>query len=185
MLKARRCYTICLFLVAAAFLLTPIAHGEDYKGFLKLNPDECVRLDKKIVLQLPNEWHKYADFVKICGLTQKKGQPAKVSIISVWAHDYYATLPAGTLWEDLPRPLIVDSGYHEIGLLREVYPADPPRDLDVHYGRWGAGMPTEIRVDVHNPAVEGNYFYAPLTWNKKSNRYEMESKEIRYGIRRR
>ena len=183
--KARRCYTICLFLVATAFLFISVARSESYKGFLKLNPDECVPLDKKVVDQLPADWHKYGDFVKICGLPQKKGQPAKVSIISVWAHDYYATLPAGTLWENLPRPLIVDSSYREIGLLREVYPADPPRDLYVHYGRWEAGLPTEIRVDVHNPAVDGDYFYAPLKWNKKSGRYEMKSKEVTYGIRRR
>ena len=185
MLKARRRYTISLFLTVAAFLLTSNVHGEGYKGFLKLNPDECVPLEKKVVLQLPAEWHKYGDFVKICGLAQKKGQPAKVSIISVWAHDYYATLPAGTLWEDLPRPLIVDSSYRELGLLREVYPAEPPRDLDVHYGRWEAGMPTEIRVDVHNPAVDGNYFYTPLKWNEQNGRYEMKSKGVTHGVRQR
>jgi hypothetical protein len=153
-------------------------HGAGYQGFSLLSPDECDPLDKNIVLKLPAEWHKYAGFTRICELKQKKGSPAKVLIISVWAHDYYATLPKGTLWEDLPRPIIVDNTCHQIGMLPEVYPADPPRDLDVYFGRWGSGIPTEIRVDAHNPALDGNYFYAPLRWNKKSGCYEMKSKEV-------
>src|SRR5512135_3703092 len=153
MLKARRCYTICLFLVAAAFLFPLNVHGEGYKGFLLLNPDECVPLDKKVVLQLPAEWHKYGDFVKICGLTEKKGQPAKVSIISVWAEEYYDTLPSDAMWEKFPLPLIVDERFRKIGKLPELYPMDQPRELDVYYGKWQSGVPAEIRVDVYNPAV--------------------------------
>ncbi|HME42795.1 MAG TPA: hypothetical protein VKF36_06895 [Syntrophorhabdales bacterium] len=185
MLKAHRCYAICLFLMVAAFLLTSNVHCEGYKGFLKLNPDECVPLDKKIVLQLSAEWHKYADFVKICALTQKKGQPAKGSIISVWVEEYYGTLPSDAMWEKFPLPLIVDDHFQKIGQLPELYPMDQPRELDVYYGKWQLGMPTEIMVDVHNPAVSGDYYYDSLIWNKDRGTYEMKSEGERYGRRKR
>lgn len=185
MLKARRCYTICLFLVAATFLFTLNVHGEGYKGFLKLNPDECVPLDKKVVLQLPTEWHRYGDFVKICGLTQKKGQPAKVSIVSIWADDFYDAQPAGAKWGNFPRPLIVDAGYRQLGQLPELYPTHQESELSVYYGKWRSGTPEEIRIDVYNPAVDGDYYYAPFMWNTKQGRYEMKKggNERTYGRR--
>lgn len=184
MRSTRRGCTICLFLVAAAFLLTPPAHGEGYKGFLKLNPDECAPLEKKVVLQLPAEWHKYAAFVKICDLTQKKGQPAKVSIISVWAEDFYVAQPAGATWREFPRPLIVDDRFRKIGQLPELYPMDQPREPDVYYGKWQSDIPTEIRVDVYNPAVSRDYYYAPLIWNKDKEGYQMKTEERTYGKQR-
>jgi hypothetical protein len=174
MLNVRRGYTICLFLVAAVFLLTPCVHGKGYKGFLLLNPDECVPLDEKVVLQLPVEWHKYSDFIKICGLTQKKGQPAKVSIISVWADDCHEAQPAGAEWEEFPRPIVVDTSYRQLGQLPELYPTHQESELSVYYGKWRSGTPEEIRVDVHNPAVDGDYYYAPLVWNGKQGRYEIK-----------
>ena len=184
MLNIRRGYTICLFLVAAAFLLTPNAYGKGYKGFLLLNPDECVPADKKVLLQLPAEWHKYGDFVKICGLTQKKGQPAKVSILSVWADDFYEAQSPDPVWEDFPLPLIVNNSFHQVGQLPEIYPSNPPHWLNVHYGKWQSGIPTEIRVDVENPAVTGDYYYAPLLWNKDKEKYQMKSEERTYGRQR-
>jgi hypothetical protein len=62
---------------------------------------------------------------------------------------------------------------------------DQPRELDVYFGKWQSGMLTEIRVDVYNPAVTGDYYYAPLIWNKNSGVYEMKSgeKEKTYGHR--
>lgn len=184
MLKARRWYAICLFLLVALFVLTPSVHGQDYKGFSLLNPDECALLDKKVVLQLPAEWHRYGDFVKICGLAQNKGQPAKVSIISVWADDYYETQSPTPMWENFPLPLIVNSTFHPVGRLPEVYPSNPPHWLKVYYGKWQSDIPAEIRVDVENPAVTGDYYYDPLIWNKDKDGYKMKSEERTYGGRR-
>jgi hypothetical protein len=184
MLKAPRCCIVSLFLFVALLMLTPSTYGKGYKGFLLLNPDECVALDNKIVLQLPAEWHKYGDFIKICGLTQKKGQPAKVSIISIWVENYYDTLPSDAMWEKFPRPLIVDDRFRKIGQLPELYPMDQPRELDVYYGKWQSGIPTEIRVDVYNPAVSGDYYYDPLTWSKDKETYQMKSEERTYGRHR-
>ena len=177
MLNGRRCYTTCLFLLVTLFVLTPSVHGKGYKGFLLVNPDECVPLDKKVVLQLPAEWHKYSDFVKICGLTPKKGQSAKVSVISIWADDYYETQPASAKWEEFPRPLIVDRSYRQLGQLPELYPTHQESELSVYYGRWRSGIPEEIKIDVYSPAVGGDYYYAPFVWNSSQRRYEMKMGE--------
>ena len=183
MLKARPRCIISSCTVVALLMLAANVHGQGYKGFTLLNPDECVRLDKKAVLQLPVEWHKYGDFTKICALTQTKGQPAKVSIISVWVEEYYDTVPSDAPWEKFPLPLIVDDHFQKIGKLPEIYPMDQPRELDVYYGKWQSDMPTEIMVDVYNPAVSGNYYYDPLIWNTAKGTYGMKSEEAKYGSR--
>jgi hypothetical protein len=181
----RSCSIWLLILVSILFAIGSTAYGKGYKGFQLLNPDHCVALDKKIVLQLPAEWHKYGDFVKICGLKQEKSQTAKISIISIWVQDYFGTLASNAAWEKFPLPLIVDEGYRQAGHLPELYPMDQPRELDVYVGKWQSGVPTEIRVDVYNPAVTGDYYYAPLVWSKKNEAYEMRSgkKERTYGHR--
>jgi hypothetical protein len=185
-MKSLRCFTIwLLFLVSIPFFgVTSTTYGEGYKGFQLLNPDKCVPLDKKALLQLSAEWQKYGDFVKICGLSQKKGQTAKVSIISVWADEFYEAQSPNPVWEPFPKPIIVDQASREIGRLPEVYPSDPPRWLSVYYGKWKSAIPTELRLDVENPAVEGNYYYGPLVWIENRERYEMKGKEVKYGIRR-
>jgi len=179
-------WTVCLLIILSIVLASnSTTFGKGYKGFQLLNPDDCVPLDKKTVLQLPAEWHKHADFVKICELKQKNGQTAKVSIISVWVQDYYQTLPSDAPWEKFPLPLILNERFLQIGRLPELYPMDQPRELDVYFGKWKSGLPTEIMVDVYNPAVGGDYYYAPLIWSKTGNVYEMKSgkKERTYGHR--
>ncbi len=174
---------ILLFLAMFSMTVSANCLANGYRGFKLLNPDECTPLDKKTVMQLPEEWHKYSDCIKICELKRKKSTNARVSIISIWAHDYYKKLPADAPWERFPRPLIVDDRIRKIGELPKLYPFDQPCDLDVYYGRWRSGMPGEIRIDVLNPAVEGDFYYEPLIWNEKTGSYEMKSKEAKYGRR--
>lgn len=179
-----RRYVVSLFVFFFALAFVSSAHSEGYRNFLLLNPDDCVPLDKKVVMQLPAEWHKYAGFVKICGLKRKEDREASVSIISVWAHDYYDSLPEGALWKDFPLPLIIDKAFLRIGELPELYPTGDIITVNLYYGKWRGHIPTEIMVDVINPAVEGNYFYAPLVWNKQNRVYQMKKgKGITYGSR--
>jgi hypothetical protein len=183
MSDARRGLVICLFFLALLVARASSACGNGYPGFSFLDANDCVPLDRKAVLQLPVEWHKYADFTKICGLNQKKGQPAKVSIISIWADDYYETRPSDAVWEKFPPPLIVDQARQRMGQLPELYPTHQASELRVYYGKWQSGMPAEIRIDVYSPAVEGDYYFAPMIWNKDKGFYEMRSKKRMYGIR--
>jgi len=186
MLKIGRYFASLLLFLSMSSVLVSNSYGKGYKGFKLLNPDECSQLDKKVVSQLPVEWHKYADFVKICKLKEKGNTDAKVSIISIWINDYYdTTVPTGAphIWENFPLTLIVDSNLHIIGKLPEIYPMNDITSPDVYYGKWKSGIPTEIRIDVNNPAVEGDYYYSPLIWDIKSLNYKMKSKEVTYGRR--
>jgi hypothetical protein len=186
MFRLCRCCVVPLFVLFLFFAVVSNVYSADQRDFLLLNPDDCAPLDKKVVMQLPAEWHKYADFVKICGLKRKGDREASVSIISVWAHDYYDSLPAGSLWKDFPFPLIINKDFRRLGELPELYPTGDIATINLYCGKWQGYMPTEIRVDVINPAVEGNYFYAPLVWNKQNSTYRMKKtngKEITYGSR--
>jgi hypothetical protein len=40
-----------------------------------------------------------------------------------------------------------------------------------------------IRIDVYNPTVSGDYYYAPLIWNEKDGQYHMKTKESKSGKR--
>jgi len=174
---------IWLFFLFFTCILTTNAYAKGYQGFSLLQEKDCVPLDKKAILQLPAEWHKYADFVKVCKMKEKKTSTEKVSFASIWANDYYKTQPPHAQWENFPRPLIVDKDFRHLGQLPELFPLDWITYLYVYYGKWKPGMPGEIRIDVHNPAVEGDYYYAPLTWNEKSGCYETKSTEVIYGRR--
>ena len=183
MLRRRERYIVPLFVFFLALSFVSNVHSKGYRNFLLLNPDDCAPLGKNVVMQLPAEWHKYAKFVKICELKEKKARVAKVSIVSIWADDYYDARPPGAMWENFPLPLIVDHDYRQLGQLPELYPTHQESELNLYYGKWQSGMPTEIRIDVRNPAVGGDYYYAPLIWNKTTGRYEMKSKEITHGVR--
>ena len=181
-----RRFIVPLFVFFFAFVLVLDVNSEGYRDFLLLNPDSCAPLDEKVVAQLPVEWHTYAGFVKVCGLKRKEDREAEVSIISMWARDYYDSLPKGTLWRGFPLPLIVDKEFRRLGQLPELYPYGDIVRVKVYYGKWHSGIPTELRVDVINPAVEGNYFYAPLIFNKQDRIYQMKKtngKEMTYGNR--
>lgn len=171
-------------ILIAAFLIMSLScnlFAAGYAGFTKLNEKDCVVLDDDHVHKLPSTWHKYKGFIKSCGL-QKKAEKAKVFIISVWGHEY---LDANNLdmWEEFPLPVIVDDQWNQVGSFPELYPSELECDLKVYYGNWKMGIPKEIRIDVSNPTVSGDYYYAPLRWNPNSMMYIMKDTEEKYGKR--
>lgn len=180
MLRTVRLNALCIFFLffAVAFASNVSAAGN--KDFLLLKPDDCVSLEKGAVLQLPDSWHEYEGFIKICSLKTRNARVAKVSVIAIWVKDYYDSLPPGAPWEEFPLPLIVDRHFRPVGKLPELYPVHPPRELEVSYGKFQSGAPTEIRIHVHNPATSGDYDYAPLIWNRKHHVFERKK-----GVRER
>jgi hypothetical protein len=175
-----RCTLFVMLLVLALFS-NSFAAG--YPGFRELNDEECVVLDEKDIQKLPPAWHKYKGFVKICGLKKNKTAKANISIISIWANDYLDSQKK-TSWEDFPRTVIVDDHFNQLGTLPELYPMDSPSEPIIYYGRWKKGIPTAIRIDVYNPAVSGDYYYAPLIWNEKTKKYYMKETESVSGKRK-
>ena len=174
---------ILLFLLFWSYIVTTNVHANDYPGFLSLNSNKCSSLDKDAVLKLPTEWHKYGDFAKICGLKAKKTKTAKIFIVSIWVLDYYKDKSPEALWEKFPLPIIVKKDFKQIGQLPRIYPMDHVVESFVYYGKWKSGFPHEIRVDVFNPTLTGNYYFRPLIWNNRVGSYEMKSEEPIYGKR--
>lgn len=175
---------ICSFILVVA----SISHSYGYNGYLKLAPDTCVPLEEDVIIsKLPAYWHKYSSFIKICKLKQRAATTAPVSIISIWVLEYYDTRfppPATHISESFPLPIVVNDKLRPIGQLPQQYPDDPPRELDIYYRETLVGIPSDVLIDVYNPAVNGDYYYAPLKWNPKSERYEMKDMETKYGKRR-
>jgi len=174
---------ILILFSALSFACTTSVHGDVYPGFLLLNSSKCSPLDKDSVLKLPNEWHKYGDFVKICGLRARKAKTAKIFIVSIWVLDYYKDKSPEALWEKFPLPIIVNSDFKQIGQLPRIYPMDHVVESFVYYGKWKSGFPHEIRVDLFNPTITGNYYFMPLIWNTEVGNYKMKSDEPIYGKR--
>lgn len=164
------------------FLSAPMSFAGGYPGFKELKQSKCVPLDPALVKKLPGDWKKYDSYIKICPLAKSNESPAKVSVISIWANDYLDS-KGKTVWENFPLPLLVDEYLKEIGNLPEIYPMDSRTEPLIYYGKWKSGLPSEIRVDVHNPTVSGDYYYLPQTWNVKAKRYSFIDKEPRFGPR--
>ena len=175
------------YIITLSLTYATIVYGNEYKMFNKLNPEECILLDRETVItQLPIEWSKYTDFIKICKLKNKNSSAAQTSIISIWVLDYYnARFLSPTLRkeEKFPAPVIVDIKNNIIGQLPQQFPDDPPRELDVFYQKYDGDLSAEILIDVYNPAVSGDYYYTPLKWNINNRRYEMSDKDKKYGHR--
>jgi hypothetical protein len=176
------------YIGVAVFLLLAggptFGFGGTSPGFEKLNPSNCFKLDDKSRTKLPESWRKYAASTKACPLKPKSANEAKASIVTVWVDDYYTGRSPDAAWENFPKPLIVDQDLNKIGELPELYPVDEPREIDVFIGKWQLGRPREIRVDVYNPAVSGDYFYPPIRYSEKTGKYEMKKGEVTYGRRR-
>ena len=182
MLQSGRCYVACVLFLLSTLTISPMVQAEGYKGFRALKQEECSRLEEKQVTQLPETWHKYGNFIKICELKQRKDQIAKVSIISIWADAYLDAQPANATWEQFPLPLVVDRNFRLIGQLPELYPTHQAHELKIYYGKWQGGLPTEIKLHVYNPAAYGDFDYPPLIWNKTTRLYETNNKEIKDGV---
>ena len=121
-------------IISIALAITSTCYGKEYKGYKKLNLDECISMGKETVIsKLPSEWHKYSNFVKICKLQQSMQSASKVSIISVWIKNYFKTLPESSrnILNNFPLPLIFDNEFKKVGQLPEYYPAFDVADPEI------------------------------------------------------
>lgn len=173
-----------LLLTFVLFALTPreVTFAEVYPGFKQVKPQDCVSLDITRIQSLPPSWHKYEKFIKICPVKRAERSNAVVSIVSVWTEDYLNTKAVKT-WEEFPYSIIIDDESREVGTLPVIFPIDAPVEPDIYFGRWKGDLPTEVRVDVRDPTVSGDYYYPPLKWNSKDKMYHLTDKEPKSGSR--
>lgn len=135
-----------------------------------LSPEACTPLADADRAKLPASWAKYLDAARRCELAAP-GDTPRVALISVFAETYYATRAADAPWEDFPKPMLVDREFRCVGGLPELFPFDQPRTLTLRHGLWRDGVPQEIRVQVSNPAVGGDYALPALRWDAAEHRY--------------
>lgn len=156
-----------------------------YPGFELLQESRCNTADTHLLSTLPKQWQQYAGFIKSCELVDKANTRSGFRLVSVWVDDYFQLkFPRQhPRWEPFPNALILDARLKVVGRLPVVYPRDDITSPDVFYGRWIAGLPTEIRVDVENPAEGGDYYYPPLVWNELSHTYQSSGTEAIDGRR--
>lgn len=169
--------------ISIFFILLSNSFAAGYRGFKELKESECAVLGEQDLQKLPPQWHKYKGFVKICGMKRSKAAKPKVFIVSVWGVDYMEA-EKKEMWEDFPCTIIVDGQFRLLGTFPpDLYPIDPPVDLIVYYGKWKTDIPAEIRIDVLNNALGGDYYYAPFIWSDKDGQYHMKTKESKSGKR--
>jgi hypothetical protein len=180
MLKQLLCYSVIIMTALHCSSRTAEAGNAE---FAEVKDDKCVVLHDKELRALPATWHKYEGFVKSCGLQNKSSRP-KVSLISVWSHDYLDANNKKS-WEEFPLPILVDGQFRQCGTLPELYPTSYVNSVYVSYGKWRSGIPTEIRVDVDDPTVSGDYHYAPLKWDDSDGKYKTLNSSRINGKRRR
>lgn len=169
-----------LFFVLA---ISSTAYGNEYKGFTKLDPSQCVPLDKEQVVSQSGPMAQISGFHQ--GVPTETGENRFCTCVDRF-HLGSRISGVSTAKCSLARfsiPIIINDQFERIGQLSELYPSDWVTDLKIRYGKWQSDIPTEIRVDVENPAVSGDYYYAPLIWNAKSGRYEMKDVEPKNGKR--
>lgn len=173
-----------LFTILFVFGLFAQVNAAGYPGFIEIKDKECIILDDTDIQKLPSVWHKYNGFIKKCEFKRGKNSKAIVSLVSIWAIDYLDAQKK-SMWEDFSCTLIVDNKFNTVAVFpeHELYPINQPCSLYVYYGKWKGGIPTEIRIDVDNPAVSGDYYYAPLIWNDKDKKYYMKDMEEKSGKR--
>ncbi len=140
------------------------------RSWRTLSPANCKPLDDAEQAHLPASWKGFTAAARRCDLAAP-GASSQVMLVSVFAEDYFRGLPASTPWADFPKPLLMDTAWRCLGALPELYPLDEPRTLTLRHGRWVDGIPQEIRVQVANPALGGDYALPTLHWQPAQRRY--------------
>lgn len=173
-----------VFLILLVFHLawTTSRSFAGYPGFVELNSTVCVPIDQQHAEKLPSTWHKYLTFTKICPLSKTPTSKALFYIVSVWTDDYLTT-KRSNMWEEFPSSIIVDDHMNILGTLPVIFPIEAPLEPTIHFGRWKDSMPIEIRIDVYDPTVSGDRYYAPLIWSNKVKKFRMLDKEPKPGHR--
>jgi hypothetical protein len=160
----------CLLWVIAAAASTFGACSARAAGWITLDASRCKPVDASAAL--PESWSKYRGSTRICALTRKQNQTAKVSLLSVFVDDYYLGLPKDAPWESFPLPMLVNSSGQCLAQLPHLFPSNPPSQLVIRAGGWKQDAPTLLRLDVLSPAVGGNYSLPSLKWDVQSKRYQ-------------
>lgn len=143
---------------------------------VRLDPTECTAVPPDKAAWVPAEWNPYRAFVKICTVKWEKS-PA-LYLLSIWADDFYKTLPPSAPAVKFPKPLLLSTDGKTLGELPRLFPRDPPTTLEPIFAKWSENFPHEIRLWLDDPAVLGDRYLPPLQWDEGSGKYvQLKRKE--------
>jgi hypothetical protein len=161
-----------LTLVLAVFSGIACSKTPGVDDFQALSEKACVPLSASPVkLNLPAEWQPYLSFIRVCPLTKKVGDKPAIVLTSIFIEDFYRNKPMDAEWSNFPKPVFFNTNGQCVARLPDLYPSEPPRDLEISYGHWQGNIPGEIRTHVLNPAVGGDFDLPVLRWDAAKQHY--------------
>ena len=140
--------------------------------FSELQPGSCQQLAvSTIKVRLGQEWQPYLASTRFCHLVKPGETDAAIILISIFTDDYYRDKPDGGVWEEFPKPVLINKKGEIVGNRVELYPYDLPSEMSLSYGNWLDNIPGEIRMHVIANTVVSTYELPTLSWNKEKQRY--------------
>jgi hypothetical protein len=180
-----RAVTMLSLVALISFCLPSVCLAASANGFISLREGDCKPITETLQSSLPPKWDRYLCCVKVCSVKANDAVAPSLFVVSIWTQQFYHSMSPETAEtaEAFPLPLILDKDLKVLGELPEIFPLNDVTSPQMSFGRWSAGKPREIRIDVSSPAVEGDYFYPPMQWDEKKGRYVMRGKGVTYGRR--
>ena len=122
--------------------------------------------------------------MRVCPLVRTAGDKPAIVLVSVFIEDFYRDKPMDAEWDKFPKPVFFNATGQCVARLPDLYPTEPPRDLELSYGHWQGNIPGEIRTHVLNPAVGGDFDLPVLKWDETKHRYVPVGESIGSKIER-
>ena len=115
-------------------------------------------------------WGSFSASIRACSIG-RRGAPAALLLVSVWADVYYADKPSGTETVAMPKPILFTPNGLAVAELPVNFPSDPPAELIVRFADWRRGLPREIRLCVSSPTASGDSVLPALRYQPATQRY--------------
>jgi hypothetical protein len=161
-----------LTLILVLFSGLACSRTPDVEKFQTLSDKTCVSIAASPVkITLPLQWQPYMSSVRVCPLTRMANDRPAIFLVSVFIEDYYRDKPMDAEWDKFPKPVFFNAAGQCVARLPDLFPTEPPRDLEISYGHWQGNIPGEIRTHVSNPAVGGDFELPVLKWNEAKLHY--------------
>ncbi len=140
--------------------------------YQQLSEDSCVPYGESAFKPaLPAEWQPYLVSTRVCPLVNKPGNKPAIVLVAIFIDHYYRDRSIDEAWEKFPKPVFFNADGRCVARPPDLYPTEPPRDMEIMFGKWQGEIPGEIRTHVLNPAVGGDFDLPNLVWDTSKRIY--------------
>ena len=137
---------------------------------IRLDEKRCDAVDAQTESILPNEFHKYRKFTKVCGVGPSPKRPV-LYLVAIWVDDYYSAQPGVPQAEDIPLPVLITKQGSMVGSLPLSFPGEGPLSVVVRFLDWQKDWPHQIRLTTSTAAVGDPPKVRPLYWHRGEKRF--------------